>query len=61
MNSADFFNMGGYALYVWGSFGLAFIALVAEVVSLIRRRRTLLRNLSLIARSRANETDETKA
>ena len=38
-NSAtDFFAMGGYALYVWGSFGVTVLALVVEVW-LIRRRR----------------------
>ena len=37
-NAAEFFAMGGYGLYVWGSFGVTVLALVAEVW-LIRRRR----------------------
>ena len=38
-NSAfEFFAMGGYGLYVWGSFGVTVLALVIEVW-LIRRRR----------------------
>ena len=34
----DFLAMGGYGLYVWGSFGVTVLALVIEVW-LIRRRR----------------------
>ena len=37
-SAAEFFAMGGYGLYVWGSFGVTVLALVAEVW-LIRRRR----------------------
>lgn len=36
-----FWNMGGYASYVWGSFGLCGAALVAENVSLSARRRAI--------------------
>ena len=37
-STAEFFAMGGYGLYVWGSFGVTVLALVIEVW-LIRRRR----------------------
>jgi heme exporter protein D len=33
----DFWAMGGYALYVWGSFGVGFALLAAESWSLRRR------------------------
>jgi heme exporter protein D len=36
---SDFFAMGGYAWYVWGSYGVTFLALLLEVVLLIRRSR----------------------
>jgi len=36
-NASEFFAMGGYGLYVWGSFGVTALALVIEVW-LIRRR-----------------------
>lgn len=35
---AEFFAMGGYALYVWGSFGLTALFMVIEPV-LVRKRR----------------------
>lgn len=31
---SDFFRMGGYALYVWGSFGVTAILVVGEIVLL---------------------------
>jgi heme exporter protein D len=42
---AEFFAMGGYALYVWGSYAVSALAVGAELVLLARRRRTLLRRL----------------
>ena len=37
---AEFFAMGGYALYVWGSFGLVALFMVIEPV-LVRKRRAV--------------------
>ena len=42
---AEFADMGGYALYVWGSFGVCAVALALEVFLLSRRRRAILRSL----------------
>ncbi|HYH86637.1 MAG TPA: heme exporter protein CcmD [Pyrinomonadaceae bacterium] len=42
MNWERFFNMGGYAFYVWGSFGVALLLMAAEVFLLRRRRRRAL-------------------
>ena len=33
--------MGGYGLYVWGSFGVTALLMVVEVVSLRARRKSL--------------------
>ncbi len=43
MTAADFFAMGGYGLYVWGSLGMCAAVIVAELVLLKLRRATLLR------------------
>lgn len=32
--------MGGYALYVWGSYGVTLVLLVGEVLMLVRRKRS---------------------
>ena len=36
---SEFFAMGGYAWYVWGSYGVTFAGLAAEVIFLFRRAR----------------------
>jgi len=42
---SDFLAMGGYALYVWGSYGVVFGLLVMEIVLLILRKRGIVREL----------------
>jgi heme exporter protein D len=49
----EFFNMGGYALYVWGSFGATAVLMIAEPLMLRSRRKEVLRRLSRIARINA--------
>ena len=53
--------MGGYALYVWGAYGMAAAALVAELVLLVRRRRTLVRRLGRSVRFSSGAGHETPA
>jgi heme exporter protein D len=36
---SEFLAMGGYALYVWGSFGITFLAMAIEVWLLNKRRK----------------------
>jgi heme exporter protein D len=36
---AEFFHMGGYALYVWGSFGVTALLMIAEPLLLRGRSR----------------------
>jgi heme exporter protein CcmD len=43
MNWSKFFFMGGYGLYVWGSYGVTFVLLGAEVLMLLKRKRNLAR------------------
>ena len=38
---SEFLAMGGYGLYVWGSFGVTAIVMLGEMVSLRARRRAL--------------------
>jgi heme exporter protein D len=41
MNWSEFFSMGGYAFYVWGSYLVTLLVMGGEVVSLLRRRKSL--------------------
>jgi len=36
---SEFFAMGGYAWYVWGSYGVTFFCLALEIVLLMKRTR----------------------
>jgi heme exporter protein D len=45
MNWAEFFNMGGYAFYVWGSYGVFALAIAAEIVAVRLRKRRVLAEL----------------
>lgn len=42
---SEFFAMGGYAFYVWGSFGLTAVVVAGEVLLLRAQRKNILRDL----------------
>jgi heme exporter protein D len=54
---AAFFAMGGYALYVWGSFGVCALLMIVEPILARKRRNDILRSLR---RERLAETLETE-
>lgn len=54
---AAFFAMGGYGLYVWGSFGACALLMIMEPILVAKRRRDILRSLR---RERMAETLEDK-
>lgn len=41
----EFLNMGGYGLYVWGSFGVCAVAMIAEPLLVCHRRRQALETI----------------
>jgi len=41
----EFWQMGGYGFYVWGSFGATALVVILEIWQLRAQRRALLRNL----------------
>lgn len=43
---SEFFAMGGYAVYVWPSFLLALIILVANIVAPILHRKRVLTDIA---------------
>ncbi|MCG7876821.1 MAG: heme exporter protein CcmD [Candidatus Thiodiazotropha taylori] len=43
---SEFFAMGGYAVYVWPSFLLALIVLVANVVTPMQQRKRVLKDIA---------------
>jgi len=47
MNWQEFFAMGGYAFYVWTSYGICLLALLANIIIPVIQRKQFLRQLSL--------------
>ena len=43
--SSNFWDMGGYALYVWGSYGLALVVFAWNVIAVRAARRSVQRRL----------------
>ena len=44
-DAAEFFAMGGYAVYVWGSFGACALVLLLEPLLVAKRHAEVLRGL----------------
>ena len=38
-SASEFFAMGGYGFYVWGSYGVAALCMLAEPLMAIKRHR----------------------
>ncbi len=49
---SDFFSQGGNAFFVWSSYGMTAVLLVAEIVQLRGRHRTILARLGRLMRMR---------
>ncbi len=47
MNNPDFWAMGGYAFYVWTSYGITFAVLLWNLISPVLQRKNLLRRLTV--------------
>jgi heme exporter protein D len=45
-SAADFFAMGGYGLYVWGSYAVAALAMSLEPLLAAHRHRRAVRELA---------------
>ena len=48
MNWSEFFAMDGYALYVWGSYGMVLLMFVIEIALVCHRRSITLQQLRLL-------------
>ena len=47
---AEFLHMGGYGLYVWGSFGVTALFMIAEPLLLRSRGRQIRKRIARLAR-----------
>ena len=57
---ADFWNMGGRAWFVWGSYGVTALCIAIELWLLRVRRRATLQRLARLARLRDEPSSTSK-
>ena len=55
---ADFLSQGGYAFFVWSSYGMALVLLVFELLQLRSQRRTILARLGRLVRMQTGAQGE---
>ena len=55
MTLEEFFHMGGYAVYVWSSYGLTFIVLLAIFIAPMMNRKRILKDLRMKYRQQARQ------
>jgi len=62
MNWSEFFHMGGYAFFVWTSYGLTLIVVIANIVSpIMQRKKVILRIKRAIKREAIERANSEKA
>ena len=60
MTASEFFNMGGYAVFVWSSYGLAAVLLGWIFISPILTRKAIIKELRMKYRQQQRQQqDET--
>ena len=57
---SEFFHMGGYAFYVWTSYGLALLVLLVNFLIPLNYEHTLLRTLVRKLRRKQRDNFESK-
>ena len=50
MSLPEFLDMGHYAPYVWGSYGVTFGFMLIEIILLMTKRRSLIKSIARAAR-----------
>jgi len=52
---SEWLAMGGHGFYIWGSFGVSALFMIAEVILVMRRRRTLIQRLGRMIRMNSSD------
>jgi len=50
MTIQEFFSMGGFGFYIWTSFGITFLLMLAEILYLRQERKTNLKRIQRLHR-----------
>ena len=59
MNLEEFFHMGGYAFYVWSSYGLTFIVLMMIFFKPMMTKKQVLKDLRMKFRQQERHPQQT--
>ena len=54
---SDFLHMGGYGLYVWGSFGVTAVIMIVEPIIVARNRKNTISRLKRQLRAESRVTE----
>ena len=58
MSASEFFHMGGYAVYVWSSYGLAFVLLGWVLISPIFSKKNIIKELKIKYRQQKMQAEQ---
>jgi heme exporter protein D len=61
MNWSEFFHMGGYAFFVWTSYGLTFAVIVANIIFPIMQRKKVIARIKRTIRREQIELEKESA
>ena len=54
---SEFFAMGGHGFYIWGSYVVTAVFMLAEIIAVVRSNKTILKHLARLARAEARQED----
>lgn len=60
MSVSEFFHMGGYAFYVWSSYGLATVLLVWAFFSPMLSKKNIIKELRIKYRQQERQAEEAR-
>lgn len=58
MSPSEFFHMGGYAVYVWSSYGLALVLLGWVLISPVFTKKSIIKELKMKYRQQERQRQE---
>ena len=58
MTASEFFHMGGYAVYVWSSYGIATVVLTWVFLSPILGRKSIIKELKMKYRQQQRQQED---
>ena len=59
MNWSEFFHMGGYAFFVWTSYAITFVVIIANIVlPIVQRKKVIARIKRTIKREQIEQNRE---